>query len=93
MYLKKAQAGSAPGVVWHEDGDVQEVPDDLGWQLLDIPFGGFTMVEPEPEPEPELDNEPEPESAVEPESETEETPKRRGRPPLPRDENGEIIRD
>lgn len=77
MYLRKALAGSAPDITWHEDGDVREVPDSLAWELLAIPEGGFTVVEPEQEAEPE----------------PEEAPKRRGRPPMPRNENGEIVRD
>ncbi len=78
MYLRKAQAGSAPGHQWTHDGEVIEVDDDLAQVLLAIPTGGFSEaappqeapVEPEPDPEPEK----EPEAAPEP-SEDEEPPK------------------
>lgn len=82
MYLKKAQAGSAPGHTWDEDGQVIEVDDHLAAQLLSIPAGGFSEAEPPAEP-------PAPD-AQEPED---DTPKKKGgRPPLPRDEDGNIIR-
>lgn len=83
MFVRKAQAGSAPGHTWEKDGDVLEVDDDLAWDLLAIPNGGFTeadapAAEPEPEPEPPAE---------------EEAPKRKGgRPRLPRDDDGNIIR-
>ena len=107
MYLRKAQAGGAPGHTWEEDGQVIEVDDELAASLLAIPNGGFSEaappVTPEPEPEPEEpeEPEPEPEEANEAEEEqdgeaeaTEEAPpkKKGGRPRLPRDESGKIIR-
>ena len=80
MYLRKAQAGSAPGHTWDHDGQVVEVADELAWQLLSIPGGGFSEALPMPEPQEE-------------ESSEEEAPKRKGgRPRLPRDEHGNIIR-
>lgn len=85
MYLRKAQAGSAPGHIWNHDGQVLEVEDELAHKLLAIPDGGFSEALPDPDPEPETDQEEEPSD--------EETPKRKGgRPRLPRDEHGNIIR-
>ena len=46
MWLRKDQAGSAPGHTWDKDGDVLEVDDALGAELLAIPGGGFTEVAP-----------------------------------------------
>ena len=78
MYLRKAQAGSAPGHHWETDGAIREVDDDLGYQLLAIPNGGFSEVDGLWQEE---------------EEDGEDTPKKRvGRPPLPRDEHGNIIR-
>jgi hypothetical protein len=93
MYLRKARAGSAPGHTWEHDGDVLEVDESLAEQLLRIPGGGFTIAatptdEPEPEPEPETPEESEPEE----EPGTEAAKKKAGRPPLPRDAKGNIIR-
>jgi hypothetical protein len=94
MFLRKDQAGSAPGHTWENAGDVIEVDDELAWQLLAIPGGGFAEVPaPEPAPvvdEPPADEEPEPET----DSDEEEAPKRKGgRPRLPRDAEGKIIRE
>lgn len=82
MYLRKAQAGGAPGHQWEHDGQVIEVDDDLAWELLAIPNGGFSEAEPpqdepaEPEPEKEPEESPEP-----PEDEEPPKPKRGpGRP-------------
>ena len=63
MYLKKAQAGNAPGYEWTEDGQVIEVDDELAEQLLRIPEGGFSEAlptEPEepPAPQPAPEEEP-----------------------------------
>jgi hypothetical protein len=49
MLVRKEKAGSAPGITWDNDGDVQEVPDDLALQLLEIPGGGFTEVHQAPD--------------------------------------------
>lgn len=90
MFLRKDQAGSAPGHTWEKPGDVVEVDDELAYQLLAIPYGGFSEAEPpapEPDPDPESDPEPEPDDE-------DETPKRKGgRPRLPRDAEGKIIRE
>lgn len=43
MYLRKAQAGSSStGHTWTEDGQIVEVPDEVGAELLKIPHGGFS---------------------------------------------------
>ena len=79
MYLKKNQAGNVPGYSWTEDCQVIEVDDYLAEQLLNIPDGGFSEALPtEPAPEPPGE---------------EDTPRKKGgRPALPRDEKGNIIR-
>jgi hypothetical protein len=47
MQLKKARAGSTShGHVWETDGQVLEVPDADGAELLKIPDGGFSEVTP-----------------------------------------------
>jgi hypothetical protein len=90
MYLRKARAGSAPGLTWEKDGDVLEVEEALAEQLLRIPNGGFSIAEPPvDEPEPESPEENEPEGG----SDTEAGKKKAGRPPLPRDAKGNIIRN
>lgn len=84
MFLRKDQAGSAPGHTWEKPGDVVEVDDELAYQLLAIPYGGFSESEP---PEPESDPEPDPDGE-------DDAPKRKGgRPRLPRDSEGKIIRE
>lgn len=107
MYLRKALAGNAPGYNWPTDGAVVEVHDTLAEELLRIPEGGFTVaqvpgwqypeegfseVDPYAEfsaPYRDLSDPLEPFRDMTPELE----PKRKGgRPPLPRDENGRIIR-
>lgn len=107
MHIRKARAGSIPGHTWEHDGAVVEVENALAEQLLLIPGGGFSIAEvpkmEEPQPEPA-----EPETAqnfdevfdkgepVEVASDTEETRtlqrKPTGRPRLPRNEHGQIIR-
>ena len=58
MLLRKEQGGAVvAGYEWAEDGDVVEVPGDLGLELLAIKGGGFSEVLPEPDPEPEADGE------------------------------------
>lgn len=42
MLLRKEKAGSTIGHVWENDGDVVEVPYELGLELLAIPNGGFS---------------------------------------------------
>lgn len=100
MFLRKAHAGSAPGYTWEHDGQVIDVDDDLAYELLRIPRGGFSVAE-EPEPEIETPEEfdtqfeqGEPvEITEEPEPEATPEPRRpAGRPRLPRDEHGNIIR-
>lgn len=56
MWLRKEKAGGAPGVTWEADGDVREVDDELGQDLLAIPAGGFTEVSaPDPDDDPDDD--------------------------------------
>lgn len=82
MWLRKAQAGAAPGHTWDMDGAVVEVPDALGEDLLALTGAGFSRAEassiPVVEaPEPEPDSEP---PAEEPTDSTEPaTPKKRTR--------------
>lgn len=60
MFLRKATAGAAPGFTWHTSGEVVEVPDELGQELLEIPGAGFEEVAAPPaapEPAPETDAE------------------------------------
>lgn len=52
MWLRKAQAGSAPGHTWHEDGAIVEVLDELGHELLALVGGGFSRAEASAIPEP-----------------------------------------
>lgn len=69
MWVRKNEPGSAPGHTWENAGDVLEVADDLGMDLVVIPNGGFTEVpapaedpaEPEPAtgPDPAADADPE----------------------------------
>jgi hypothetical protein len=65
MFVRKDTAGAAPGFTWHIAGDVVEVPDDFGRELLEIPKGGFTEVAPHEVPTPEPEAAPEPETAEE----------------------------
>jgi hypothetical protein len=44
MWIRKEKAGGAPGFTWEADGDVLEIPAELGLDLLAIPEGGFTEV-------------------------------------------------
>lgn len=44
MFVRKAEAGSAPGYTWRA-GEVLEIPDWLGEELLSIPRGGFSEAE------------------------------------------------
>jgi len=94
MHLRKHRAGSTShGHVWDEDGQVIEVPDHHGAELLHIPDGGFEAVDPAtlPDPEPVLvDDEMVEEPGLEPvltepapveDAAVDEAPKRRGRPP------------
>jgi hypothetical protein len=81
MLLRKEQGGAiVAGYEWANDGDVVDVPGDLGLELLAIKGGGFTEVlpQPEPEPEPESDEDGHDEGGDAADS----SPKpRRGRPP------------
>jgi hypothetical protein len=80
MYLRKSQAGNAPGYRWEHDGQVIEVHDELAWELLNIPHGGFSEAEP-PKAEPvEEDPETEPENTQEPADDDEPSKPKRGRP-------------
>lgn len=61
MWLRKEKAGNAPGYTWENDGDVLEVPDELGLDLVAIPDGGFSEAAPpddvpEPAPSEEADD-------------------------------------
>jgi hypothetical protein len=58
MLLKKEQGGCVvAGYTWEHDGDVVEVPDALGNELLAIPGGDFVHV---PEDAAEADTDPAP---------------------------------
>ena len=46
MWLRKRTAGNAPGLSWENDGDVLEVPDGLGAELLALPAGDFEEADP-----------------------------------------------
>jgi hypothetical protein len=47
MWLRKASGGAAIGqYAWTKPGDVIEVPDSLGEQLLAIPGNDFTVTGP-----------------------------------------------
>lgn len=76
MYLRKAQAGSAPGYQWERDGQVIEVDDELAWDLLAIPNGGFSEAD-APKTEPVAED-PEPETAPESPSDEEPSKPKRG---------------
>lgn len=70
MFVRKEKAGSAPGHTWAKDGDVLEVPDHLGHELLRIPHGGFTEVSaPAPAPAPKAKPAPTPAAVKTPVSE------------------------
>jgi hypothetical protein len=105
MYIRKARAGSVPGHTWGKDGEVVEVEDCFGEELLLIPNGGFSIAEAPKEPEPAPFEEPETqqefdevldkEEPVEVDAEPEEATEQRkgpGRPKLPRDARGNVIR-
>lgn len=48
MKVRKDKAGSdSYGNTWEHDGDVVEVPDEQGLDLVSIVDGGFTAVEPD----------------------------------------------
>jgi hypothetical protein len=54
MLLRKEQGGSSIGPYrWENDGDVVEVDEKTGHDLLRIKAGGFSVPEPDPEPEPD----------------------------------------
>lgn len=91
MYIRKNQAGSAPGYTWENDGDVVEVDDEFALSLIAIPNGGFSEAPP-PEAAPVVETASE-ESPEEPPAEAEPPKRRGGRPRLPRDKEGNIIRD
>lgn len=60
MWLRKEKAGNAPGYTWENDGDVLEVPDELGLDLVAIPDGGFSEAAPPddvPDPAPSEEDE------------------------------------
>jgi hypothetical protein len=57
--IRKEQAGSCPGYVWDNDGDVVDVDADMAGALLAMPQGGFSEVaapEPGSGPESPLDS-------------------------------------
>jgi hypothetical protein len=102
MLIRKAHAGNIPGYAWEEDGQVLDLEDYLAEELLRIPGGGFTLADaPEPEPDqeevtellhrpvPEPEPQPKPVTRIPPRS----APKAKGRPRMPRDGQGNIIRD
>lgn len=80
MLLRKAQAGSAPGYTWDTDGAVVDVEDDLAFDLLDIPGGGFTVAEDSAASVDDQSAEEPPAEAVKTEVSEAPTAKRRGRP-------------
>lgn len=102
MYISKARAGNVAGHSWPHDGAILEVEDTLAEELIQIPNGGFTIAagpgnkQPEPTEEPEtpeaFDEVFEQGEPVEA-SETPEPKRTAGRPRLPRDEHGNIIRN
>lgn len=90
MFIRKALAGNIPGYSWETNGDVLDIPDDLAQEILRIPQGGFTVAW---NRWPAQDVTPEDQEPVRDEVPAEETVRRKGRPPLPRDERGRIIRN
>lgn len=80
MHLRRERAGSdSYGHVWPEDGSVVEVTEEQGLDLLAIPDGGFSRVEPAtPVAVETTPAEPETPADITPSAPT--TP-RRGRPP------------
>lgn len=90
MYIRKDRAGSIPGHTWEKDGDIVEIEDHLAEQLLLIPGGGFSIAAAPPAPEEdETPAEGEPETAEHADTASKKNP---GRPRLPRNEHGQIIR-
>lgn len=49
MHVGRQWPGSAPGHEWKKAGDVVEVDDALGQELVAIPGGGFYEVTPDAE--------------------------------------------
>lgn len=89
MYIRKARAGNIPGYTWHEDGEVLDLEDALGEELVRMPTAGFSRAEKPQgwEPEPPV------RELLEPMEEPQPEPKKSpGRPKLPRDAQGKIIR-
>ncbi|MEV8523135.1 hypothetical protein AB0451_03105 [Streptomyces sp. NPDC052000] len=97
MQVGRKWPGSAPGHEWKKAGDVVEVDDDLGQELVAIPDGGFYEVvptaaedhvdSPEPEHGEAADENPAPDEAEGDQEVAPEEPKRRpGRPRKPKPE-------
>ena len=99
MFLRKAQAGSAPGYTWEGGGQVIEVEDELAYQLLAMPDGGFSQATPSASEEETIEafdaafeqgesveilEEPEVEEEVEADSGPRRSPGRPRLPPRPR---------
>jgi hypothetical protein len=77
MWLRKNQAGSAPGHTWDEDGAVVEVDDGLGEELLALTGAGFSRAEASAIPVVEAPTSDEP--GDEPDSTDQAAPKKRTR--------------
>lgn len=99
MRVGRKWPGSAPGHEWKKPGDVVEVDDGLGQELVAIPNGGFYEVVPtaeadqddSPKPKPEHgkadDETPATDGAdAEPDEAPEEPKRRPGRPRKPKPE-------
>lgn len=81
--MKVSISGARDGQSWPPIGGEVDLPDQEGADMcaagMAVPVAVEAPVEKAVEPEPETRDE--------------DKPKRRGRPPLPRDENGDIKRD
>lgn len=77
VWLKKKNAGAAPGYTWEHDGDVLDVDEALALELLERPGDEFSEGEP-PAESTEV-TEPEPEADAEPEGDESQADKKPGR--------------
>lgn len=94
MRVGRKWPGSAPGHEWKKPGDVVEVDDGLGQELVAIPNGGFYEVVPtadadqvdSPEPEHGKADDETPATDAGPDEAPEEPKRRPGRPRKPKPE-------